>query len=212
MSTSESNSNKTHDSFNYLCIPVEGSWFVTFTLKPKYYKHSVKVQFYKTQFEISRVLTNEHIESSAYVTEVTQSCNIHYHAWIKYHKHIDNQYANIMLAEYWRKIGFIKVTPNQINSIESRQRVYHYMGKADKIIKDIIPYDITVVQSYTQKRSALLKYLDKLHDQKTNIKLVSEYQSEPNLDTNVQKNSIINLHNLFDKDNDHEFLDSYLNS
>lgn len=117
-----------------LLKPLRGSQFITITLKPKLYKYSSVTQFELTKHDIGMAICASSSDFCM-IPEHTAVGNIHYHAWFK----PSNDLSTITLMNKLKKmrnVGFIKLTPEKIESNDSITRSYNYMNKdLDKTIK-----------------------------------------------------------------------------
>lgn len=105
----------------------EGLVFVTITLKPKLYKYQSLTQFELTHLDIESCLYRH---STAYMSvELTSDGNVHYHAICHFGTKLQRIHMMNMFKKN-RQIGFVKITPNPIESLESLTRSAHYLVKS----------------------------------------------------------------------------------
>lgn len=108
-------------------LPLDNSYFMTITIKPKFYKFRTKEQLYYTRFTVAGLLV-DYTEDYQLVGEVTEAGNIHYHCWA----YFSNSIKRIRCLNHLkvkRDIGYVKITPEPIITLESKNRVSEYLKK-----------------------------------------------------------------------------------
>lgn len=101
-------------------------YFLTVTIKPKFYKYGSGTQFDITRPTMSQVLYNSRF--ALYVPEHTKQGNIHYHAIVKFKDEVNKIFIlNSLKAK--RDLGFIKLTPAPIKDKDALKRSVTYMVK-----------------------------------------------------------------------------------
>lgn len=104
----------------------EGSFFVTITLKPSLYGHTVRKQFIMTVDKVEACLR---AWASTYwlVPELTKQNNIHYHAIVKFNDNIE--YAKEKFIDTMKTIisfGFVHIGAQVIENV---LRTWNYLIK-----------------------------------------------------------------------------------
>lgn len=109
-------------------MPVsENTYFITVTLKPKVYKFLTATQFDITRLHLIEQL-HKHTDKFIIVPEVTKLGNVHYHGIIHSSRGIVS-FINAIKKQGKNNIGFMKVTPNPLDSKENLDRAYEYVTK-----------------------------------------------------------------------------------
>jgi len=132
--------------------PLPESKFITLTLKPKYYKHSAKVQLLKTIPLIKEMLSQLYTCEGSIVAELTDACNVHYHLWIKFTEPIDI----LRIQDAWRQFGFSHVTPQPIITESQINRVKNYMDKQAKERNEIFGTELSEFH-FVQTRNRIIQ-------------------------------------------------------
>lgn len=125
--------------YPFISGPKRDSYFITLTLKPKWYTKNATEQFDKTLPHIKLILKeiterNPEKDIRASVTaELTNTGNIHYHMWV-YHEPLDdhNDWSRIMaltVIDSWKTIGGGFLSKGIVHSTEQISKVYSYMKK-----------------------------------------------------------------------------------
>lgn len=146
-------------------------YFVTFTLRPTQYKHSIAVQLEKADYQILEFFEHMNTEGIL-VFELTKSANIHYHGILSF-RCDDHRLKRLefYIKDYFRKssiIGFIDMS-----------QVLDYNKTLTYLFKD---YDDT-------------KLFTECHPIRFNQKLeyvedIQSYMTVPHLDLDVRTNII----------------------
>lgn len=110
--------------------------FITFTLKPKYYKFQAGLQRELTQNTICTRL-KEYTSEFVVTVELTQQGNIHYHA-IAVFKNRVNMFQWMNLEKGRTSLGITRVTPNPITFQENMTRSKEYLIKDVEVTSKII--------------------------------------------------------------------------
>lgn len=111
-------------------MPPANFVFITQTLKPSLYKHSMRKQFDMTYMDF--VLMVEYVaEEFCIVAELTKDGNIHYHGWLLYK---ESKVGRKMLNEMIKandKFGYIYFSKVNFNKTSSEQMkdAYAYLCK-----------------------------------------------------------------------------------
>lgn len=115
------------------------TYFITQTLKPKFYKFNINLQRELTQNTIGQLL-KEFSKEFILTCELTKQGNVHYHAIVVF----KNSVSLIRFIEQTKKknyIGMSRVTPAPILHDEGMVRSKEYLIKdVDKTIKFINGY------------------------------------------------------------------------
>lgn len=113
----------------------DDTFFITITLSPKLHSYGTTTQYDLTIHDVKKALGT----SIKYilVTEVTKTGQVHYHAIVVSHSTV-YFVRTINLLKKCRKLGFINVTKNPINTEENFTRAHNYLRKDLKMTEDII--------------------------------------------------------------------------
>lgn len=104
--------------------------FVTQTLNPKHCKDTLaKQQFQRTISEMISILEYT-AEDYCLISELTETGNVHYHAWVVYTQSGKKQYCEAMKAN--GRFGFYYFSKKNYNKStkEQQEDTYNYMCKA----------------------------------------------------------------------------------
>lgn len=144
-----------------------GATFITVTLKPEHYTRKVKIQ-YSLLSKATAKLLKQYCDKVMMIPELTQKCNIHIHAVIKWTTRID--YPEIRILDDIKDnkyIGIIYITPQKIHSLESANRVWEYMTedayKTRKILglpNIVSKWEYEIISYIKEKK--ILDYIDGL--------------------------------------------------
>lgn len=114
----------------YNIQPGGNTYFITQTLKPKFYKYSTETQRNLTYHQFGAML-KEFTDDFICCCEITEQANIHYHGIVVFKNEI-NKLKMINKCKSKQSIGFMKITPKAIvDEIPSMMRAKEY------IIKDV---------------------------------------------------------------------------
>lgn len=104
----------------------KGDWFITITLKPIIYNRRARHQYVKSIESVINVL-NIFCERYILVPELTEACNIHYHATACFKKTMEFAKERFIdVCKIHRIIGNTKVNKMPIDDI---QRTANYIEK-----------------------------------------------------------------------------------
>lgn len=102
-------------------------YFYTVTLSPKLYKLASKEQFMQTSFIIRNTI-HKYARHYGIMPEITKDGNVHYHFWATI-KNEENRFILLNELKRKQKLGFIKLTPNKVDTPESLDRMLNYIFK-----------------------------------------------------------------------------------
>lgn len=122
----------------------EQTRFITFTLKPKYYKFKSNMQRELTQHEICSKL-REYTTEFVMTCELTKQGNIHYHAIAVFKNQVQFIKWNDLLKGK-RSLGYHRVTPNAITQDENMVRSKEYLLKDLEQTSKIINVNFIMTQ------------------------------------------------------------------
>lgn len=105
--------------------PFIGSYFVTITLPPFFYKFQSTTQFELTAGYLEDIL-DQNADHYEFLPELTDQGNVHYHGWATF-KDTVHRIKFMDRVKRSKKLGFLKINDQRIIDVE---RVAKYMTKS----------------------------------------------------------------------------------
>jgi len=153
--------------------PTAGSWFITQTISPKLNIKPASYQFAVAINPFIKIL-DRYCYDYQYVTELTDQCNVHFHAWVVF-KNDNNKFRFINDIKKTKELGFCKINVQPITEIE---RTASYMIDANDEKKG---KNLKAAYALIQRTEVIGRY--------SALKLRNEYDDYANSGANSSANS-----------------------